>query len=566
MKKLFAVVLLCWSLVAFAGADEALRAKITRMLIVGFDAAALHDDSPIARTLRRLPLGGVILFDRDYRDRNRSKNIVSPKQLETLTAQLRGAARAPLLIAVDQEGGKVQRLKPSAGFAGFPSAMQVGKRRDDVYARAVYDALAAELAGAGINLDFAPVVDLARNPDNFVIFKLQRSYGADPAEVARMAGIFAEALRAHGVVPVLKHFPGHGSSLGDSHKGFVDVTDTWKPDELEPYRLLIAAGDADMIMTAHVFNRRLDARYPATLSRKVNTQLLRNRLGFSGVIVSDDLQMKAISEHYSLRETVRLAIDAGVDMLLFGNQLGKTTPDEVIDAVEAEVEAGRIPRSRIDASAARIEALTAKYGIGAPTIVEKPIRFGKKRVALTKAYIAKHYGKTVHDIRIDPKIIVLHWTADTDMNRSFAMLDPEVLPGARGDIAAAGALNVSAHYLVDRDGTIYRLMPDNVMARHVIGLNDGSIGIENVGGEGNAKDDLTDAQLYANIALVRYLKRKYPGIRYLIGHHEYRRMEHTPLWHEKDKGYRTVKKDPGDRFMRAVRRGVRDLGLEAPPR
>jgi len=545
--------------------EDELRRMIGRMIIVGFDAEWLDSTAPFVRELQRFRPGGVILFDRDYRERSRTKNIRSPQQLSELTAQLRAFAAAPLLIAVDQEGGKVARLKPAYGFAATPSAAEIGEKNDPAYAQKAYGTLAATLSQEGINTDFAPVVDLALNPKNSVIVGLGRSYGKSPQKVAEYAGIFIDALQQRDIIAVLKHFPGHGSSLGDSHRGFVDVSDTWSEAELEPYRRLIGAGKADMIMTAHVFNRRLDPDYPATLSHRVNTQLLRGRLGFRGVIVSDDLQMKAISQHYGLGEAVRLAINAGVDMLLFGNQLGKTSLAEAVDAVYGEVKAGRIPAERIKHSYRRIGALFNKYGVGEPKIVDKPIDFGPERIALTKAYIKTHYGKTVDDITIDPKVIVLHWTADMGLESSFERLRPQRLPGARSDIASAGALNVSAHFLVGRDGTIYRLMPENRMARHVIGLNYSSIGIENVGGEGNAKENLTPAQLRANIALVRYLKRRYPGIEYLIGHHEYRAMEATPLWLERDSGYRTEKSDPGARFMRAVRAAVDDLGLKTPP-
>jgi len=199
-------------------------------------------------------------------------------------------------------------------------------------------------------------------------------------------------------------------------------------------------------------------------------------------------------------------------------------------------------------------------------IIDKPIDFGPDRIAMTKAYIRKHYGLKVKNIRITPQVIVLHWTAEMNFQKSFNRLKPEKLLSDRKDIAKASALNVSAHFMVDRDGTIYRLMPENWMARHVIGLNYSSIGIENIGGKGNKKEDLTPAQLHANIALVRYLKEKYPTIRYLIGHYEYRQMERTPLWLEKDKGYRTVKNDPGRKFMSAVRKNVKDLHLKMPPK
>ena len=199
-------------------------------------------------------------------------------------------------------------------------------------------------------------------------------------------------------------------------------------------------------------------------------------------------------------------------------------------------------------------------------IVDKPIDFGKERIAMTKDYIKQHYGLKVNNIRITPKIIVLHWTAEMSFNKSFKRLQPQKLLTDRKDIAKASALNVSAQFLVARDGTIYRLMPENWMARHVIGLNYSSIGVENVGGKGNKKDDLTQAQRRSNIKLIRYLKAKYPSIEYLIGHHEYRQMEKTSLWLEKDKGYRTVKSDPGKKFMDEMRKATKDLHLKTPPK
>ena len=199
-------------------------------------------------------------------------------------------------------------------------------------------------------------------------------------------------------------------------------------------------------------------------------------------------------------------------------------------------------------------------------IVDKPIVFGVKRIVMTKEYIKTHYGKRVKDIKIVPRIIVLHWTAELDLKKSFNRLNPEKLLSDRKYIAKASNLNVSAHFLVARDGTIYRLMPENWMARHVIGLNYSSIGIENVGGKDNKIEDLTYAQLKSNIYLIRYLKHKYPTIKYLIGHYEYRDMQRTSLWLEKDKSYRTIKADPGIKFMRMVRESVKDLDLQKAPK
>ena len=201
----------------------------------------------------------------------------------------------------------------------------------------------------------------------------------------------------------------------------------------------------------------------------------------------------------------------------------------------------------------------------APAIVDRPISFSEARKSMTLAYIREHYGLAPADIGITPRMIVLHWTAIEDLEGSFRAFDRETLSG-RPDLAGAGDVNVSIHFLVDRDGTIYRLMPETWMARHVIGLNYDAIGVENVGTGGRDGDTLTPAQVEANIRLVRYLARKHPTIEYLIGHHEYQAFEGHPLWRELDDDYRTAKIDPGERFMRAVRAGVAGLGLAGAPR
>jgi beta-N-acetylhexosaminidase len=196
-------------------------------------------------------------------------------------------------------------------------------------------------------------------------------------------------------------------------------------------------------------------------------------------------------------------------------------------------------------------------------IQDRPISFSTARQDATLGYIAEHYGERPAEISISPRIIVLHWTGVDDFEESFAAFDAEELPTTRADLVGAGRVNVSIHFLVDRDGTVYRLMPETWMARHVIGLNRSAIGVENVGG-GDSVDNLTGDQVTANIRLVRYLAGKYPSIEYLIGHSEYREFEGHPLWREQDQGYRTEKVDPGGRFMAAVREGVAALGLKGP--
>jgi beta-N-acetylhexosaminidase len=339
--------------------DESLKKMVGRMLLVGFPDEAIDEKSEIARQIKSYELGGVILFDRFYHDRNKTKNISSPQQLQLLTSKLKSFSKKPLLISVDQEGGKVARLKPKYGFEATPSAKAVFEQ-DEYMATHIYNALAKTLKQNGINCNFAPVVDLELNPDNKVISGLRRSYSSEPKEVVKYAKIFMNSLKEENIISVLKHFPGHGSSLDDSHEGFVDISKTWSEIELEPYRELIKSGEVPMIMSAHVFNSKLDEKYPATLSYNVNTKLLRDELGFKGVLVSDDLQMGAISKHYSLEEIVTLAINSGIDMLLFGNQLSSQDTGELVEVIVSKIKSGAIPLERILESNKRIEQLHKK--------------------------------------------------------------------------------------------------------------------------------------------------------------------------------------------------------------
>ncbi|MGE4382943.1 MAG: peptidoglycan recognition family protein [Arcobacter sp.] len=194
--------------------------------------------------------------------------------------------------------------------------------------------------------------------------------------------------------------------------------------------------------------------------------------------------------------------------------------------------------------------------LNAIEIKQLPLDFGETRVELTRQYIKNSYGLEVLDINIIPKIIVIHHTAMDDLKESYERFKPEILTSDRKYIKKAGNLNVSAQFLVDFDGTIYSTMPETYMARHIIGLNLSSIGIENIGGN---KKPLTKAQLEANIKLVRYLKEKYKTIEYLIGHYEYTKFENHPLFLEKDKNYRTIKHDPDENFMESLRANFPDL-------
>lgn len=348
-----------------AGGADSLDIKIGQMLMVGFRGTVVGTESPIARGLRALHLGGVVLFDFDVERKQYGRNIVSPAQLVELTAALRGHATLPLLIAVDQEGGTVRRLKEGRGFPPTLSHARLGTLDNADTTTYYSEIMARSLAVTGINTNFAPVLDLNVNPKNPVIGEIGRSFSADAAVVERHAELMIRAHRGHGVFTAVKHFPGHGSSRHDSHEGFVDVSDTWSEAELAPFAALIRKGLCDMVMTAHIFNRHLDARLPATLSKATIDGLLRGRLGFDGVVVTDDMMMKAISDHYGLETAIESAVGAGADILLFANNSYAYDPDIMFDAhatLKALVTSGRIGRDRIDESWRRIMALKQRLG------------------------------------------------------------------------------------------------------------------------------------------------------------------------------------------------------------
>jgi beta-N-acetylhexosaminidase len=215
------------------------------------------------------------------------------------------------------------------------------------------------LAELGINCNFAPVVDLNTNPLNPVIGAIERSFSEDPAVVARHAAAWIEVHRKRGILSCLKHFPGHGSSTADSHLGFVDISDSWEPRELDPYRILLQQDMADLVMTGHLFNSNLDGDHPATLSAPTIDGLLRTRLGYQGVVVSDDMQMRAISDHYGFEEAVCRSLAAGVDMLVFGNNL-EVDPDicpKAIRAIESGIARGILSEERLLKSLERVTHL-----------------------------------------------------------------------------------------------------------------------------------------------------------------------------------------------------------------
>jgi beta-N-acetylhexosaminidase len=340
--------------------DDSLDIKLGQMLMVGFRGITASPGSPVMNDIERLHLGGVILFDFDVELKKYGRNIVSPQQLRYLTEALTEHSALPLLIAVDQEGGLVARLKQKAGFPRNVSQAVLGDL-DNADSTMYYAGVTARsLAVVGVNQNFAPVLDVNVNKNNPVIGKLGRSFSPDPAIVAKHGALMVRAHREAGVLTAVKHFPGHGSSRDDSHLGLVDVSGTWSRKELQPFQDLIRQDLCDMVMTAHIFNHKLDADWPATLSHKTITGLLRGEMKFGGVVISDDMNMKAISDHYGLETAIRQAVNAGVDILLFGNngyQFVQDLPSRAHAALKALVLKGDISRERIEQSHARISEL-----------------------------------------------------------------------------------------------------------------------------------------------------------------------------------------------------------------
>ncbi len=376
--------------------------KIGQLLIVGFggfkqndqgqtywndiNGTVFNQQSNVAKDIADQHVGGVILFRRIYWDKNtgqyvKNRNIVNEKQLIELTKALQAYNNKtrqqqklpplPLIISIDQEGGAINSLS----FTNLPNynAQALGKNdamhmNDATKHQQVLDftrqyALQTGrlLHRFGINLVFAPDVDVNINPVNPIIGALGRSYSDNPHIVAEQAAQMVSGFHQENVTPALKHFPGHGSSTGDTHKGLVDVTKTYQKDkELMPYKILIGNGYDDFIMSTHVINGQIDHTQcvpgdasneqtwcPGTMSYKTLTELLRNELHFKGVIVSDDMEMDAIAANYPLQTALEKALNAGVDMFIVANHEADNT-SKFVDTIARLVQSGKIKPSRIE--------------------------------------------------------------------------------------------------------------------------------------------------------------------------------------------------------------------------
>jgi beta-N-acetylhexosaminidase len=327
-----------------------LEEKIGQMLLAGFSGTSLSPEA--RRMIAEDRIGGVILY---------ADNFGSLKTSVSLINALKKANRnnpAPLLLSVDQEGGKVNRL-PKNDFVAIPSAATVGKTGNPALAAEMGRLLARELKSVGLNTDFAPVLDVNSNPDNPVIGT--RAFGSTAGAVKQFGIAAMNGIRKEGVISVVKHFPGHGDTSVDSHLDLPVVDKT--PEQLAklewiPFREAVRQ-QADAIMVAHILFPQIDSRAPASFSAKIVGEELRGQFGYKGVVITDDMNMGAIAKHYDIAQAAVDAVKAGVDILLVAH--GADTEKKVRAALLNSVRSGTLTTQRIDESVYRILSLKRKY-------------------------------------------------------------------------------------------------------------------------------------------------------------------------------------------------------------
>ena len=324
--------------------EMTIEEKVGQLIMVGFEGT--HANETIETHIRERFVGGVVLF---------SRNIESPQQTAELTNELQRLAEGtphqiPLFIGIDQEGGWVIRLKEGATV--LPGNMALGATDSTELAERAGEVTALELAAVGVNLNFAPVMDVNNNPDNPVIDR--RSFGESPELVSRLGVPYIRGLQRNGVLATAKHFPGHGDTTVDSHFDLPTVNHDLERIhalELHPFRAAIDA-DVAAIMTAHIVYPAFDPDRPATLSPSILTDLLRKELGFDGLLITDDMEMKAIDDRYRSGEAAVMAVEAGADIVMV--LWSPTKQLEVFDALLSAVKSGRISQDRLNQSVERI--------------------------------------------------------------------------------------------------------------------------------------------------------------------------------------------------------------------
>ncbi|MCS6834802.1 MAG: beta-N-acetylhexosaminidase [Anaerolineae bacterium] len=407
--------------------DE-LAAQVGRLFVVGFEGttAPLY----LLEWLAEGRVGGVILF---------ARNVESPSQLAALTSGLRVVAPRPILIGIDQEGGTVARLRGS--FTESPSAMALSNSNDEAQAERCYGVLGTEMRALGINWDYAPVVDISYNRENPTVGV--RSFGTQGSRVSRYAAAAVRGLQKQGVAACAKHFPGLGNTAIDTHVALPTIDtplDHLLAHDLLPYRTLMAEGVAS-IMTTHTIYAALDEQYPATLSPHVIQRLIRQELGYDGLVTSDCMEMKAIADHYEPGAYAVLGALAGLDVILVSHT--RAAQEEAYRGLLAAVEDGRVPLARIREANRRIEALLARYAIAEQPNLQAIATPEHQQIVLEAARLGLRAEQ--HKPLKQPIV----WGEGVAVVEFASVLETEVLEsgGATGLYSAMQQLSLSARYV-----------------------------------------------------------------------------------------------------------------------
>lgn len=354
--------------------DSQLKEKIGQMIMMGFKGTEATKESDIYKIIKNVKIGGVSFSDYDVASNSYFRNIKSPAQTKKLIADIQTYSGIPLLVAVDVEGGAVNRLKEKYGFLSIESAENMGKDKSYFTTRNESEKIAKELKDIGFNMNLAPVVDVNINSENPIIGKLGRSFSSNSNEVFENGKIFIQNHINNNIISVVKHFPGQGSANNDNHFNITDITNTYIEEELAPYLKLKDCELLDVIMVGHLINKNIDKVYPATLSKNFLQGILRNKIGFDGVIISDDIQMSSIKDNYSLEESVILAINAGCDIVYAFNNIDSGYNEklayEIRDIIFNAVKNGKIKEEKINESYGRIIKLKKQFRIIKPNISE----------------------------------------------------------------------------------------------------------------------------------------------------------------------------------------------------
>ena len=345
--------------------SHSLNQLVGQLIIAGFRGTEANHHSDIVRHIHDFNLGGIILYDEDLEIGGRgTRNIKSQNQIWELTQQLQSYSDDGLLVAIDQEGGSVTRLKPDYGFPELSSWNHIGLLDNILMTEQFANSVSDSLKICGINLNLAPVLDLDYGAET-IIGKSNRALSSEPKKVIEHAEIFINALKKNNIISCGKHFPGQGSASGDTHEGVTDISETWNVADLFPYSELVQSGNLDMIMVAHIFNKKMDHKFPASLSKIIINNVLRKNLGFTGVVMCDDPSMKAISDNYNLEQTFELMLNAGIDLFCLGNNLSydKNYISKSVLALCNLVKTNKKSQNRIYESINRVHALKDKFNL-----------------------------------------------------------------------------------------------------------------------------------------------------------------------------------------------------------